>query len=98
MGSDDQNNRDDTSEAWALSVEGNDKPVDAEFLPLDSACEEHTCPHPGRKMMVSYDVLGPGGRVIFHAQTRFVHGDVKSPLLSVGKLTEVKFGKQRLLD
>ena len=48
--------------------------------------------------MVSYDVLGPGGRVIFHAQTRFVHGDVKSPLLSVGKLTEVKFGKQRLLD
>ena len=35
-----ENNRDDTSEAWVLSVEGNDKPVDAEFLPLD---EEHTC-------------------------------------------------------
>ena len=29
--SDDENNRDDTSEAWVLSVEGNDKPVDAEF-------------------------------------------------------------------
>ena len=42
--SDDDNNRDDTSEAWVLSVEGNDKPVDAEFLPLDSACEEHTSP------------------------------------------------------
>ena len=23
---------------------GNNKPADAEFLPLDSACEEHTCP------------------------------------------------------
>ena len=29
---------------WVLSVEGNNKPVDAEFLPLDTACEEHTCP------------------------------------------------------
>ena len=27
---DDENNRDDTSEARVLSVEGNDKPVDAE--------------------------------------------------------------------
>ena len=45
-------------------------------------------------MMVSYDVLGPGRRVIFHAQNRFVHSDVKSPLLSVGKLTEVKFGSK----
>ena len=34
----------DTSETWVLRVEGNNKPVDAEFLPLDSACEEHTCP------------------------------------------------------
>ena len=34
---------DDTSEAWILSVEGNDKPMDAEF-PLDRACEEHTYP------------------------------------------------------
>ena len=42
--SDDENNSDDTSEAWVLSREGNDKPVDAEFFPLDSACEEHTCP------------------------------------------------------
>ena len=42
--SDDENNRDDTSEAWVLSVEGNDEPVDAEFLPLDRAREEHTCP------------------------------------------------------
>ena len=25
-------------------MEGNNKPVDAEFLSLDSACEEHTCP------------------------------------------------------
>ena len=29
---------------WVLSAEGKDKPADAEFLPLDSACEEHTCP------------------------------------------------------
>ena len=46
--------------------------------------------------MVSYDVLGLGGRVILHAQTPFVQRDVKRPLLSVGKLTqsgaEVKFG------
>ena len=74
----------DSCEAWVLSVEGNNKPVEAEFLPLDSACEEHTClwnfgeggrdlgpsnvqlrsasglsiPS-GRKVMVSYDVLGP---------------------------------------
>ena len=34
--SDDENNGDDTSEAWVLSVEGGDKPVDAELLPLDS--------------------------------------------------------------
>ena len=34
----------DNSEAWVLSVEGNNKPVDAEFLPIDSACEEHTFP------------------------------------------------------
>ena len=46
--------------------------------------------------MVSYDVLGPGGRVILHAQTPFVQSDVGRPLLSVGKLTqsgaEIKFG------
>ena len=83
-------------------------PADAEFLPLESACEEHTCPWnfaecgrdlgpsnvqlrnanglsilSGRKVMVSYDVLGPGGRVILHAQTPFVQSDVKRPLLSV---------------
>ena len=23
---------------------GKDKPMDAEFFPLNSACEEHTCP------------------------------------------------------
>ena len=34
----------DTSEAWVLSAKGDIKTVDAEFLPLDSACEEHTCP------------------------------------------------------
>ena len=34
----------DTSEEWVLSVEGNNKPVYAEFLPLDSPCEGHTCP------------------------------------------------------
>ena len=46
--------------------------------------------------MVSYDVLGPGGRTILHAQTPLVQSDVKRTLLSVGKLTqsgaEVKFG------
>ena len=45
--------------------------------------------------MVSCDVLGPGGRVILHAQTPFVQSDVKRSLLSVGKLTQsgaVKFG------
>ena len=50
----------------------------------------------GRKVMVSYDVLVPGGRVILHAQTPFLQSDVKRRLLSVGKLTqsgaEVKFG------
>ena len=121
--SDDENNRDDTSEGWVLSVEGNDKPVDVECLPLDSACEEHTClwnfaeggrdlgpsnvhlrnanglsiPS-GRKVMVSHNVLGPGGRVILHAQTPFVQSDVKRHLLSVGKLTmsgaEVRFGSK----
>ena len=40
--SDDDDSGVDTSEAWFLSVEGNDKPADAEFLSLDSACEEHT--------------------------------------------------------
>ena len=65
----------------------------AEFLPLDSACEEHTCPWnfaeggrdlglsnvqlgnenslsipSSRKVMMPNDVLGPGGRVILHAQ------------------------------
>ena len=48
--------------------------------------------------MVSCDVLGPGGRVILHAQTPFVQRDVKRPLLSVGKLTksgaEVTFGSK----
>ena len=52
---------------------------------------------PGRKVMVSYDVLGPG-RMILHAQTPFVQSDVKRPLLSVGKLTisgaEVRFGSK----
>ena len=42
--SDDEDNRVDTSEAWVVSVEGNNKTVDAEFLPLHSACEEHICP------------------------------------------------------
>ena len=52
----------------------------------------------GRKLMLSYDVFGPGGRVILHAQTPFVQSGVKWPLLSVGKLTksgaEVKFGRK----
>ena len=52
----------------------------------------------GRKVMVSYDVLGSGGCVTLHAQTRFVQSDVKRPLLSVGTLTmsgaEVKFGSK----
>ena len=103
----------DTSKAWVLGVEGNDKPVDAEFHPLHSACEEHTCPWnfaeggrdavssnvqlrnanglsilSGRRVMVSYDVFGPGGRVILHAQTLFVQNDVKRPLVSVGKLID----------
>ena len=98
-------------------------PVDAEFLLLDSAFEEHTCPWnfaevgrdlgpsnmhlggasglsilSGRKVMVSYDVLGPGGRVVLHVQTPFVQNDVKRVFLSVGKLTmsgaEVKFGSK----
>ena len=49
--------------------------------------------------MVSYDVLGPGGRGMLHAQTPFVQSDVTRPLLSVGELTmsgaEVKFGQER---
>ena len=52
----------------------------------------------GWKVMVSCDVLGPGGRVTLHAQTPFVQSDVKRPLLSVGNLTqsgaEVKFGNK----
>ena len=48
--------------------------------------------------MVSHDALGPGRRVMLHAQTPFVQSDVKRPLLSVGKLTmsgaEVKFGSR----
>ena len=48
--------------------------------------------------MVSYDVLGSGGRVKLHAQTPFVQSDVKRPFLRVGKLTqssaEVKFGSK----
>ena len=52
----------------------------------------------GRKVMVSHDVLGPGGRVLLHAQTPFVQSDVKRPLLSVGMFTksgaEVKFGSK----
>ena len=28
----------------SLSMEVNSKPADAGFFPLDSACEEHTCP------------------------------------------------------
>ena len=111
--SDDNDSGVDTSEAWVLSVDGSDIPADAEFLPLDSACEEHTCPWnfaqsgrdwdpsdvqlrnanglsipSGRNVMVSYDVLGPGGRVVLHAQTPFVQSDVKKPPLSVGKLTK----------
>ena len=42
--SDDDDSRVDTSEVWVLSVEGDNMPADAEFLPLDSACEEHICP------------------------------------------------------
>ena len=48
--------------------------------------------------MVSYDGLGPEGRVVLHAQTLFVENDVKRLLLKVGKLTksgaEVKFGSK----
>ena len=113
----------DTSEAWVLSVEGNDMPADAEFLLLDSACAEHTCPWnlaqggrdlglsnvqlghatglsipSGSKVMVSSDVLGPGGCAMLHAQTHFVQSDGMRLLLSVGKLTksgaEVKFGSK----
>ena len=124
--SDEENNSDDGDEAWVLSVEGNDKPTDAEFLPLDGACEEHTCPSnfagagrdlspsdvqlrnvngrsipSGRKVMVSYDVLGPGGRVILHAQTPVVESDVKRPLLSVGNHVEwcrSQVRRQELMD
>ena len=49
--SDDDDSRVDNSEAWVLSVEGNNMPVDAkflpfntEFLPFNSAFEEHICP------------------------------------------------------
>ena len=42
--SDDDGSGVDNSRASVLSVDVNDKPADAEFLPLDSACEEHTCP------------------------------------------------------
>ena len=78
-------------------------PTDAEFFPLESACEEHTCPiifsasdhefgpsnvplsnanglsiPSGRRVMVSYNILGPGGRVVMHSQTPFVQSDVRS--------------------
>ena len=119
--SDDDDSGVDTSKAWILSVAGNNMPEDAQFFPLDTACEEHTYPWKfdqggrdlgslnvqqlrnanglsipsGRKVMVSYHVLVPGGHVTLHAQTPFVQSDVKRPLLSVGKLTrsgaEVKF-------
>ena len=124
--SDDEDDGVDTSEAWVPSVEGSNMPVDAEFLPLDSDCEEDTCPWnfaeggrdlgssdvqlrnandlsipSGRKVMVSYDVLGPGD-VILHAQTPYVQSDVKRSLLRVGKLTQsgakVKFGDKELMD
>ena len=39
---DDDDSGTDTSEAWVLSLEDNNIPADAEFLPLDSAYEEHT--------------------------------------------------------
>ena len=42
--SDDDDSGADVSEAKVLSVECNNMPADAEFLPFDSACEEHTCP------------------------------------------------------
>ena len=38
--------------------------------------------------MVSYDVLGPGGRGVLHAQTPFVESDVRRPFRSAGKLTQ----------
>ena len=41
--SDDDDSGVDTSETWVLSVEGSELPADAEFFPLDSACEENTC-------------------------------------------------------
>ena len=48
--------------------------------------------------MASYDVLGPGGRVVLHAQTPFVQSDVKRHLFSVRKHTnsgaEVTFGSK----
>ena len=42
-----------------------------------------------RKVVVSYDVLCPGGRVVLHAQIPFVQSDVRRPLLIVGKLTKM---------
>ena len=54
----------------------------------------------GRKVMVSYDILDPGGRVTLHAQIPFVQSDVRRLLLSVEKLTnssaEVKIRQQGL--
>ena len=41
---DDDDSGTDTSETWVLSVDGNNMLADAEFLPLDSAREERTCP------------------------------------------------------
>ena len=125
--SDDEDDGVDTSKAWALSVEGNNKPADAEFLPLDSACEEHTCPWnfaeggrdlgpsnvqsrnangllnpPGRKVMVSHDVMGPGGRVILHTHTPFVQSDVKKASSQCRKAHEERcrsqLRKQGLMD
>ena len=93
--SDDVNNRGDTSEAWVPSVEGNDKPVDAEFLLLDSACEEHICPwnfaECGRD-------LGPSNVQLRNATGLSIPSGRRRPLRSVGNLTmssaENKFGSK----
>ena len=93
----------------ARTLQRHGSPSEEEFLPLDSACEEHTCTWSlaegvhdldtsnvhltnandlsipsGRKVMVSCNVLGPGGRVVLHAQTLFVWCDVARPPFQCG--------------
>ena len=86
---DDDDSGTDTSETWVLSVEGNNMTVDAEFLPVGSACGGHTCPWSfaegttwatrmcGSEREWSLDFSG----------SKVIQSERQRDLLSVGKLT-----------